>query len=113
VAGEPPLVTTTSTAPVAWGPVAAVMVFESTTLTLVAATPPTVTMAPLWKLPPEMVTGVPPAVEPWFGAMPVTAGGLFCGVMQTPRAFWILGLTTATVRGWKTISVEQPWSRWQ
>ena len=51
------------------------MVVELTTLTLVAAVPPKVTVAPDWKLVPVMVTAVPPAVDPADGATPVTVGG--------------------------------------
>ncbi len=45
------------------------------TLTAVAAVPPNVTVAPLTKSVPVMVTPVPPAVDPLFGATDVTAGG--------------------------------------
>jgi hypothetical protein len=43
--------------------------------TLVAAVAPNVTVAPVAKLVPVMVTAVPPAVKPLFGDIPVTVGG--------------------------------------
>jgi len=45
-----------------------------TTTTLVAAVPPIVTVAPVTKLVPVMVTLVPPAVDPLFGETLVTVG---------------------------------------
>ena len=45
-----------------------------TTVTLVAAKPPTLTVAPAAKSVPVIVTGVPPAVEPVPGATPPTVG---------------------------------------
>ena len=44
------------------------------TTTLLAGAPPKVTVAPDWKLLPEMVTGVPPEVGPLFGVTLVTMG---------------------------------------
>ena len=44
------------------------------TTTLVAAVPPNVTVAPVAKLVPVIVTGVPPAVDPLFGDTLVTVG---------------------------------------
>jgi len=46
-----------------------------TTITLVAAAPPNVTVAAVAKFAPVMVTVVPPAVDPLFGEIPVTEGG--------------------------------------
>jgi hypothetical protein len=46
-------------------------------VTPVAAMPPKVTVAPLTKFVPVMVTAVPPAVGPLFGETEVTVGG--CG----------------------------------
>jgi hypothetical protein len=42
--------------------------------TLVAAVPPNVTVAPVPKLVPVIVTAVPPAVDPVFGDTPLTVG---------------------------------------
>ena len=42
--------------------------------TLVAEAPPTVTVAPLTKPVPVLVTVFPPIVAPWFSDMPVTVG---------------------------------------
>ena len=57
------LVTTTATLPAAWAGVVAVMLVALTRTTLVAAAPPKVTAAPLWKPLPAMVTLVPPAAR--------------------------------------------------
>ncbi len=64
---ESGFVTTTSTAPAACRGVVAVIWNWLTTTMLVAGEPPNVTVAPLWKRTPEMVTGVPPLVDPEFG----------------------------------------------
>jgi hypothetical protein len=45
-----------------------------TTTTLVAAVAPNVTVAPVAKFVPVIVTAVPPAVGPLFGAMLLTVG---------------------------------------
>jgi hypothetical protein len=67
-------VTVTVTAPADPAGVVAVMVVLLTTTTLVAAALPNVTVAPLTKLAPVMVTAVPPATGPAFGEMLLTAG---------------------------------------
>jgi hypothetical protein len=46
-----------------------------TTTTLVAAVLPKVTVAPVAKLVPVMVTAVPPEVDPVFGLTLLTVGG--------------------------------------
>src|SRR5437660_7832419 len=61
-AHTPPLVTTTSTGPAAWAGVVAVIWSALRTTTLVAATPPKVTVDGLKKLVPLIVTDVPPAL---------------------------------------------------
>ena len=43
-------------------------------VTPVAAAPPNVTVAPLWKFVPVMVTTVPPAVDPLVGDSDTTVG---------------------------------------
>ena len=57
-------------------PVGVVHVIDvaETTLTLVHAEPPTVTVEPLAKFVPVIVIAVPPAVEPDVGDTAVTAG---------------------------------------
>ena len=50
------------------------MEVELTTVTLVAAVPPRVTVAPLTKSVPVMVTDVPPFVDPELGEIEVTVG---------------------------------------
>jgi hypothetical protein len=70
----PLTVTVTVTAPALPAGVVAVMVVLFTTATLVAAVLPNVTVAPVAKLVPVMVTAVPPAVGPLFGLTPLTVG---------------------------------------
>jgi hypothetical protein len=69
------LVTVTVTAPAlpAAG-VVAVMVVLFTTTTLVAAVLPNVTVAPVAKFVPVIVTAVPPAVDPLVGDTLLTVG---------------------------------------
>ena len=68
-------VTTISLAPTAPVGVTAVNDVELTNTTLVAAEPPTVTVAPDTNPVPVIVTAVPPAVEPLTGDTEVTVGG--------------------------------------
>jgi hypothetical protein len=70
----PLTVTVTVTAPALPAGVFAVMDVPLTTTTPVAAVPPNVTVAPVTKLVPVIVTEVPPLVVPLFGATPVTVG---------------------------------------
>jgi hypothetical protein len=70
----PLTVTVTVTAPALPGGVVAVMVVLLTTTTMVAAVPPNVTVAPEAKFVPVIVTTVPPAVDPLFGATLLTVG---------------------------------------
>ena len=72
---ESGLVTTTLLAPAAPDGVVAVMLAALTTVTFVAAVPPTVTVAPVTKPVPAMVTLVPPAMGPLPGEIDVTDGG--------------------------------------
>src|SRR6266852_638029 len=68
------LVTTTFTAPAACAGVVAVICVALTTTTFVAAAPPNVTVAPVAKFVPVMVTAVPPAVGPLLGLTLLTVG---------------------------------------
>jgi hypothetical protein len=68
-------VTVTVTAPAACAGVVAVILVLLTTTTLVAAALPNVTVAPVAKFAPVMVTAVPPAVDPLPGATVLTVGG--------------------------------------
>ena len=68
------LVTTTFTAPAACAAVVAVIEVLLTTVTPVAAVPPRLTVAPVKKPVPVMVTAVPPAVVPEVGVIAVTVG---------------------------------------
>jgi hypothetical protein len=68
------LVTTTVTAPAACAGVVAVMDVGPTTFTLVAVVPPKLTVAPVRKPVPVMVTAVPPEASPVFGETEVTVG---------------------------------------
>ena len=70
----PLTVTVTVTAPAVPAGVVAVMVVLFTTVTLVAAAEPKVTVAPEAKLVPVIVTAVPPATGPLFGLTPLTVG---------------------------------------
>src|ERR1051325_8136568 len=63
-------VTVTSTVPGACAGLIAVIDVALTTTTLVAAVPPIVTLAPVWKPLPVIVTWVPPRIEPMLGTMP-------------------------------------------
>ena len=67
-------VTTIGTVPAARAAVVAVMVVGFTTVGIVAGVPPKVTVTGPSKFVPVIVTLVPPAADPWFGATPVTAG---------------------------------------
>jgi hypothetical protein len=69
------LVTITLLAPVVPDGVVAVILVELTTMTFVAAVPPMVTVAPVTKPVPVMVTPVPPAKGPLPGEIDVTYGG--------------------------------------
>jgi hypothetical protein len=71
----PPTVTVTVTAPALPAGVVAVIDVLLTTTTLVAAVAPNVTVAPVAKFVPVMVTAVPPKVDPLFGDTLVTVGG--------------------------------------
>ena len=55
------------------------MIEVEVTVPIVAATPPTVTVAPLTKSVPVIVTLVPPAVGPLVGDTDVTVGGVTVG----------------------------------
>ena len=67
-------VTVTVTAPAVPAGVVAVIDVLLTTTTLVAAILPNVTVAPVAKLVPVMVTDVPPATTPLFGLTLLTVG---------------------------------------
>jgi len=70
-----PTVTVTVTAPALPAGVFAVIVVLFTTTTLVAAAAPNVTVAPLAKFVPVIVTAVPPVVVPLLGDTLLTVGG--------------------------------------
>ena len=71
---ESGLVTITLLAPVVPDGVVAVILVELTTMTFVAAVPPMVTVAPVTKPVPAMMTLVPPANCPALGEIDVTEG---------------------------------------
>jgi hypothetical protein len=71
----PLTVTVTVTAPTLPAGVVAVIVVLLTTTTLLAAAPPNVSVAPLAKFVPVIVTVVPPVVAPLLGLTLVTVGG--------------------------------------
>jgi hypothetical protein len=68
-------VTVTVTAPALPAGVVAVRVVLFTSTTFVAAVLPKVTVAPVTKFVPEIVTAVPPAIDPLLGETLVTVGG--------------------------------------
>jgi hypothetical protein len=68
------LVTVTVTAPALPAGVVAVMLVPLTTVTFVAAALPNVTVAPVAKFVPVIVTAVPPAVDPLVGETLLTVG---------------------------------------
>ena len=68
------LVTTTLTAPAACAGVVAVIDVLLTTVTPVAAVPPSFTVAPARKPVPVIVTAVPPLAVPEFGVIELTVG---------------------------------------
>jgi len=69
-------VTATFTAPAAWAGATAVSDVALAMATLVAATPPKVTVAPATKFVPVIVTVVPPVIRPEFGVTLVTVGAV-------------------------------------
>ena len=76
------VVTATLFAPTVPAGVTAVTLVDETTTTLVAATPPTVTLVAPVKLVPVIVIAVPPAVEPEVGVTEEMAG---YGVLTTRK----------------------------
>ena len=70
----PVFVTVTVAAPAVPAGVVAVMDVLLTNVTFVAAMEPNVTVAPVAKLAPVIVTAVPPEVDPLFGDTLVTVG---------------------------------------
>ena len=65
------------TAPAAWAGVVAVIDTLLTTVTFEAGVPPTLTVAPVRKFVPVIVTPVLPAAGPVLGAIEVTVGAGF------------------------------------
>jgi hypothetical protein len=82
--GLMPVATTTSFPPAVPDGVVQVIEVEETTTTDVHELPPMVTVAPVMKLVPVIVTEVPPAVEPEVGEILVTVGGPETGTTFTP-----------------------------
>ena len=74
VAVPPAVVTATLFAPAVPGCVTAVTLVAETTTTLVAATPPTVTLVAPVRFAPVIVIDVPPRVEPLVGVTDVIVG---------------------------------------
>ena len=70
----PAVVTATLFAPAVPAGVTAVMLVAETTTTLVAATPPTVTLLAPVRFVPVIVIAVPPRVEPLVGVTAVIVG---------------------------------------
>ena len=76
----------------------AVIDVEFTTVTFVANTPPTATVAPGWKRVPVMVIAVPPAVGPELGATLVTTVVSAVTVIENARLAVWPPLVTSTVK---------------
>src|ERR1700730_1074745 len=93
------LVTTTFTAPAAWAGVVAVIEVLFTTVTVLAAVPPTVTVAPDRKPVPVMVTAVPPWRAPERGEIAGTGGGREPGPPARKVAICITQLPLVSVAG--------------
>ena len=113
VLDRPSIVTVTSAAPAARAPVVAWIVVLLTNFTLVAGTPPIVTVAPSAKLAPLTVTGVPPAVGPDVGDTPRTVGptptGGFVGplgVSAPPQAVSVRPASTKPANAPRNVIVE-------
>jgi hypothetical protein len=81
--GLTPVATTTFCGPAVPDGVVQVIEVEETTTTDVHELPPMVTVAPVMKLVPVIVTEVPPAVEPEVGEILVTVGGPETGTTFT------------------------------
>ena len=78
-------VTTTFLAPTVPAGVVAVIDVGLTTVTLVAAAPPMVTVAPVANWVPVMVIDVPPTSVPLLGLMLVIVGAK---VLDAPKVYW-------------------------
>ena len=85
VAVPPDVVTATLCAPTVPAGVTAVTLVDETTTTLVAATPPTVTLVAPVKLVPVIVIAVPPAVEPVVGDTDESDGAATVGILATRK----------------------------
>ena len=83
----PGFVTSTLTEPLACAGATAVMVVLPSTFIFEAAVPPKVTVAPLAKPVPEMVTVVPPVVGPDVGCKPLIIGAVFGVVVKNSAMF--------------------------
>ena len=95
VAVPPGVVTATLFAPTVPAGVTAVMLVDETTTTLVAATPPTVTLVAPVKSQPVIVIGVPPAVGPDIGVIDVIVGcGSGAAVLTTRKPRSMTKLTS-------------------
>ena len=92
------VVTATLTAPRVPAGVTAVTLVDETTTTLVAATPPTVTLVAPVKLVPVIVIAVPPKVEPVAGETDEIVGGATNVNAPLPIAFPTTVTTTTSAR---------------
>jgi hypothetical protein len=91
------LVTTTLTPPAVWTGVVTVIEVLLTNVTLVAAVPPKVTVAPEAKFVPVIVTSVPPLTDPELGETEVSVGFAVYVYPLLSDALWSFGLVTNTV----------------
>jgi hypothetical protein len=112
------LPTITSVAPAVCAGVTAASWVLLTKVTEVAATARVAsandTLAPLANPLPEIVTLVPPVVEPVGGLTEETVGAAApSGKTQTPTLPSTYGPMESTLCGWKTAEAVHPGSRWQ
>src|SRR5437870_12844859 len=95
--GPATVVTTSSTPLAAWAAVVAVSEVLLTTLTLLAAVPPRLTVAPAAKPVPVRVTAVPPLLVPELGEIALTVGaGLVYLSLHDALPIWPSELVTTT-----------------
>jgi hypothetical protein len=91
-------VTTTFTVPTVWAGVLAAMDVLLTTETFVAGVPPMLTVAPVKKPVPVIVTEVPPLVVPELGEIAVTVGALAVVKLQVAPLVVLLAIVLPTMR---------------
>ena len=100
-------VTTMVTAPAACGLVVPEMLV-ALRLEIVTAAPPSVTVAPVWKALPAMVTAVPPTVDPLVGVIDVTVGAATYVKQAAHVPLCVSGFVTTTLTAPAACAVVVP-----